>query len=81
LEDSLLSSSQKPRDTRAYDRERIWAQKKMKEQQRVDKDGVVAEACTQPQLLQLSAVNVDNQFPVIQHETDVTEFEKDTKQC
>lgn len=54
----------------------------MKEQQqRVDKDGVVAEACTQPQLLQLSAVNVDNQFPVIRHETDVTEFEKDTKQC
>jgi hypothetical protein len=53
LEDSLLSSSQKPKDTKPYDRERILARKKIKEQeQRAEKNKKVEEARTRsPQLL------------------------------
>jgi hypothetical protein len=42
----LLSSSQKPKDTKPYDRERLWAKKKMKEQQqRLEKNEKVEDAC------------------------------------
>jgi hypothetical protein len=46
LEDSLLSSTRRPKDTKSYEWDRISAKKKMKEEkQAVEKDKQVQKAC------------------------------------
>jgi hypothetical protein len=82
LEDSLLSSSQKPKNTKPYDRERLWAKKKMKEeQQRLEKNEKIEEACKHSCHLHTYITNTANLFIVVEHEIAVAGFENDTKQC
>jgi hypothetical protein len=74
LEDSLLSSSQKP-----YEKERLWAKRKMKEQQqRLEK---VEKACKRSRQLHLCIANTANPFTAVEQEIAVANFENDTKQC
>ncbi len=78
----MLSSSQKPKDTKPYDRERLWAKKKMKEQQqRLEKNEKVKDACKHSRQLHLCITNIANPFIVVKHEIAVASFENDTKQC
>ena len=78
----MLSSNHKPKDTKPYDRERIWAKKKMKDQQqRLEKNKKVEEACKHLRQLRLCIANTANPFIVVEHEIAVADFENHTKQC
>jgi hypothetical protein len=82
LEDSLLSSTRRPKDTKPYEWDRISAKKKMKQdKQAVEKDKQIEEACEHSFHSLPGLAHLTELFAVIQHEIAVTEFEKETGHC
>lgn len=76
----MLSSSHKPKDTKPYDRERLWVRKKMKDQQqRLEKNRKVEEAGKHLRQLHLCITLLTRL--VVEHEIAVADFENHTEQC